>query len=62
MTNEAPVVTETATIVIPLDEWNAHKEKVESLVNLLTGVMQGLSGNPMLMAMLPPNVLNSMRG
>lgn len=53
---------ENATITIPVAEWNAHRDRVESLVNLINGIINGLANNPMFMAMVPPDVLEHMRG
>jgi hypothetical protein len=57
MSIEAPEVT----ITVPKVEWDAHVKRVESLVDLITGVMNGLSSNPLLMSMVPPDTLNQMR-
>lgn len=51
-----------AVVIIPLAEWNAHRDRVESLINLINGIINGLANNPMFMAMVPPDVLEQMRG
>jgi hypothetical protein len=50
-----------AVIVIPLDEWNSHKARVEQLVALLNGVIRGLAGNPLMLSMLPPDIVAEMQ-
>lgn len=47
---------------IPIEEWRAHKERVEAMINLLNGVFNGMATNPMLKSILPPDVLQQMAG
>lgn len=66
MINEAPPserISELTTHVvayIPVEEWNAHRERVEAMVNLINGVIKGLSTNPLFKSMIPPDVLQQM--
>ncbi len=58
MTVEAP---ETVRPVSD-EEWRAHIARVEAMVNLINGVINGLANNPLFMSMVPPDVLEQMRG
>lgn len=49
-----------ATITIPAEEWQAHKDKVEVLCDLLNGLLAALSVNPMIRAMIPADVLQKL--
>lgn len=49
-------------VVIPKEEWDAHKARVEAMVNLINGVINGLAANPLFMSMVPPDVLSQMQG
>lgn len=58
-------ITEATTHVvayIPIEEWNAHRDRVEALVNLINGVVNAMARNPALMAVLPPDVIQQMSG
>ncbi len=58
MTVKAP----EATITIPLDEWKAYQARVEVMINLINGVINGLASNPLFMSMIPPDILSQMQG
>lgn len=66
MNGEAPEITNHVSngvaIIIPKEEWEAHKARVEALVNLVNGVINGMASNPMMQAVIPPDVLRMMRG
>lgn len=49
-----------ATVTIPLEEWQAHKQKVEVLCSLLNGLLASLAANPMIRGMIPQDVLRDL--
>ena len=53
---------EQYVIIVPKAEWDAHRERVEAMTNLINGVINGLASNPLFMSMVPPDVLAQMRG
>lgn len=74
MMNEAPETTmaidvkqfvdgnkDAVVFVLSAEEWEAHRQRVESLVTLVNRVVNGMAENPLFLAMLPPDVLETMR-
>lgn len=60
--NDSPLPNdEMQVIVVSREEWEAHRQRVETLVSLLGSMVNALSQNPMFMAMIPPDVLAEMR-
>lgn len=49
-----------AVFVMPEAEWEMHKQRVESLCQLLEKMFAALGNNPMFRAMIPPDVLKDM--
>lgn len=46
-----------AIIQIPREEWELHRQRVESLIMIMAGVLEGASRHPLLGSMVPPEMI-----
>jgi len=56
-----PIPDGSAMLLVPIEDWLAHKQRVESLCELLENLFGALAQNPMFGAMVPPELLAKLK-